>query len=115
MGISPSHNPKMRSPNNIFRSEDWLNTGITGDGWTPPFLALEDVYHISIDQFYGSIGSSCKQYDQYFQSAGSKYSVDPVILAVIAMQESSCNANAGGPTPGLMQVKIPYKRKTDYI
>ncbi|KAJ5376080.1 hypothetical protein N7509_012966 [Penicillium cosmopolitanum] len=63
-------------------SEDWLNTGITDGGWKPPFLALEDIYHISLDTFYGGIGSSCKQYDQYFQSAGSKYNVDPVILAV---------------------------------
>jgi hypothetical protein len=27
-------------------------------------------------------------------------------LAFIAMQESSCNADAGGPTPGLMQVRV---------
>ncbi|GLI74772.1 hypothetical protein PoHVEF18_003020 [Penicillium ochrochloron] len=85
-------------------SEDWLNTGITSTGWTPPYLALSDVLHISLSQFYSTIGSPCAQYDQYFQSASSKYSIDPVILAVIAMQESSCNASAGGPTPGLMQV-----------
>ncbi|KAJ5220038.1 hypothetical protein N7468_009242 [Penicillium chermesinum] len=99
-------------------SEDWLNTGITGDGWNPPFLALDDIYHVSLDDFYGSIGSPCKQYDQYFQSAGSKYGVDPVFLAVIAMQESSCNASAGGPTPGLMQVSCdnyPNGQCTDSI
>ncbi|KAJ6001562.1 hypothetical protein N7499_002535 [Penicillium canescens] len=99
-------------------SEDWLNTGITGDGWNPPFLSIDDVYHVSLDNFYNGIGSACKQYDGYFQSAGSKYSVDPVILAVIAMQESSCNANAGGPTPGLMQVSCenyPNGQCTDSI
>lgn len=57
-----------------------------------------------MQEFYGGIGQACQQYDQYFQSAASKYGVDPVFLAIIAMQESSCNANAGGPTPGLMQV-----------
>lgn len=87
-----------------YRSEDWLNTGITDDGWNPPYMALEDLYHITLDDFYNDVGSPCSQYDQYFQNAGFKYSVDPVILAVLAMQESSCNANAGGPTPGLMQV-----------
>lgn len=85
-------------------SEDWLNNGINGDGWNPPFMALDDFLLIDINIFYGGIGSACQQYDQYFQSASSKYKVAPVILAIIAMQESSCNANAGGPTPGLMQV-----------
>ncbi|CAI7677045.1 hypothetical protein N7533_000251 [Penicillium manginii] len=99
-------------------SEDWLNTGITGGGWKPPYLALEDIYHISLDTFYDGIGSPCKKYDNYFQSAGSKYSIDPVILAVLAMQESSCNADAGGPTPGLMQVSCenyPNGKCTDSI
>ncbi len=100
LSLNPIYPPELT----LSRSEDWLNTGITGDGWTPPYLALSDVIHISLDQFYSGIGSSCAQYDQYFQSAASTYSIDPVILAVIAMQESSCNADAGGPTPGLMQV-----------
>lgn len=76
------------------------------------------MYHISIDDFYNGIGSACQQYDQYFQSASSKYGIDAVILAVIAMQESSCNADAGGPTPGLMQVSCdnyPNGQCTDSI
>ncbi|CAL5866672.1 uncharacterized protein PFLUO_LOCUS882 [Penicillium psychrofluorescens] len=85
-------------------SEDWLNTGIKGDGWNPPFMTLEDIYHISLQDFYNGTGARCVRYNKFFQSAGLKYNVDPVILAVIAMQESSCNAHAGGPTPGLMQV-----------
>lgn len=100
------------------RSEDWLNTGITTSGWNPPFLALEDTIHISITDFYGNIGSACQKYDSYFQSASSTYNVDAVILAVIAMQESSCNADAGGPTPGLMQVSCdnyPNGQCTDSI
>ncbi|KAI9929590.1 hypothetical protein ASPWEDRAFT_183944 [Aspergillus wentii DTO 134E9] len=99
-------------------SEDWLNTGITSDGWDPPFLAINDIYHINRDQFYSGIGSPCKQYDGYFQTAGDNYGVDPTILAVLAMQESSCNADAGGPTPGLMQVSCdnyPNGQCTDDI
>ncbi|KAJ5216409.1 murein lytic transglycosylase YjbJ [Penicillium cinerascens] len=41
-----------------------------------------------------------------------------VILGVIAMQESSCNANAGGPTPGMIQVSCenyPNGQYTDSI
>ncbi|GIK05214.1 hypothetical protein Aspvir_009318 [Aspergillus viridinutans] len=99
-------------------SEDWLNTGITSNGWNPPFLSIDDVYTISLQDFYNGIGSACAQYDGYFQSSASKYGVKPVVLAVIAMQESSCNANAGGPTPGLMQVSCdnyPNGQCTDSI
>ncbi|KFZ14424.1 hypothetical protein V501_03242 [Pseudogymnoascus sp. VKM F-4519 (FW-2642)] len=85
-------------------SEDWLNTGLTGNGWVPPYLNLNDVIHISRPDFYSGVGSRCQQYDSYFQKAGDGHGIDPVILAIIAMQESSCNADAGGPTPGLMQV-----------
>ncbi|OBT85094.1 hypothetical protein VE02_06476 [Pseudogymnoascus sp. 03VT05] len=85
-------------------SEDWLNTGLTGNGWEPPYLNLNVVIHISRPDFYSGVGSRCQQYDSYFQKAGDGHGIDPVILAIIAMQESSCNADAGGPTPGLMQV-----------
>lgn len=74
--------------------------------------------HVSIDDFYNGIGSPCKKYDHHFQTAGSKHGVDPVILAVLAMQESSCDADAGGPTPGLMQVSCdnyPGGRCTDSV
>jgi hypothetical protein len=64
-------------------SEDWFNTGIDGDGWNPPFLSLDSLVHISTDEFYAGVGSACQQYDQYFQSAGSQYGVDPAILASI--------------------------------
>lgn len=84
-------------------SEAWLNTGIDGDGWDPPFLDINSLSHISLDDYYGDVGSSCAQYDEYFQSSGSKYNIDPAVLAFLAMQESSCNADEGGPTPGLMQ------------
>lgn len=84
-------------------SELWLNTGVKGNGWKPPFLDINKLSHISLGDYYNGVGRACRQYDQYFKSAGKKYNIDPAILAFIAMQESSCNANAGGPTPGLMQ------------
>lgn len=71
-------------------------------------MAVEDIYHISVQDFYAGIGSQCAQYDQYFQSAGAEYGVDPVILAVIAMQQSSCSTNTGNSTPGLMEVSCDY-------
>lgn len=86
-------------------AESWFNTGIDNNsGWKPPFLAWSSVKHIDATAFYKGAGKACKQFDQYFQSSGKKYNLDPAILACIAMQESSCNPNAGGGTPGLMQV-----------
>lgn len=84
-------------------SEAWLNTGLDGQGWNPPFLDINGLKHISLEDYYNGVGRSCRQYDQYFKSSGEKYNIDPAILAFLAMQESSCNADAGGPTPGLMQ------------
>ncbi|KAF4777364.1 SPBc2 prophage-derived uncharacterized transglycosylase-like protein [Colletotrichum scovillei] len=49
---------------------------------------------------------TCKpyqKYNKYFQSASKKYNINPAILAFLAIQESTCNADEGGPTPGLMQ------------
>ncbi|TQS33671.1 hypothetical protein Golomagni_05975 [Golovinomyces magnicellulatus] len=83
-------------------SQAWLNTGLTGNGWEPPYLDINKIAHISLDDYYKKVGKPCAQYDQYFKAAGKKYNIDPAILAFIAMQESSCNADAGGSTPGLM-------------
>jgi hypothetical protein len=84
-------------------SEAWLNTGVDDDGWNPPFLDINNLTHIDLSEYYNGVGQPCQQYDQYFQSSGSTYGIDPAILAFIAMQESSCNADEGGSTPGLMQ------------
>jgi membrane-bound lytic murein transglycosylase MltF len=69
-------------------------------------LDFTSLYHINRPEFYNGVGEACSQYNGYFQSAGDKHGIDPTILAFIAMQESSCNAMAGGPTPGLMQVSV---------
>lgn len=83
-------------------SEEWLNTGLTDSrGWNPPFLDINNLSHISLEDYYAGVGKTCKQYDAAFKASGAKYGVDPAILAFIAMQESSCNADAGGSTPGL--------------
>ncbi|KAF8857612.1 putative extracellular soluble lytic transglycosylase [Acephala macrosclerotiorum] len=86
-------------------AEWWFNTGLdSSSGWNPPFLDFNSLYHINRPQFYSGAGQACAQYDSYFQIAGDGHGIDPTILAFIAMQESSCQADAGGPTPGLMQV-----------
>lgn len=84
-------------------SEAWLNSGLTGEnGWEPPFLDINGLSHISLEDYYAGVGARCQQYDAAFRASGDKYGIDPAILAFIAMQESSCNADEGGPTPGLV-------------
>lgn len=84
-------------------SEAWLNSGLTGEnGWEPPFLDINGLSHISLEDYYAGVGARCQQYDAAFRASGGKYGIDPAILAFIAMQESSCNADEGGPTPGLV-------------
>lgn len=84
-------------------SETWLNSGLSSDGWSPPYIGIDDISHIPLEDYYNGVGSNCAQYDAAFKSSGEKYNIDPAILAFIAMQESSCNADADSPTPGLMQ------------
>lgn len=86
-------------------SEAWLNSGLDGggSGWEPPFLGIDEIAHISLDEYYAGVGARCQRYDAAFRASGAKYGVDPAILAFIAMQESSCNADEGGPTPGLVR------------
>ena len=84
-------------------SQAWLDTGLDGDGWAPPFLDINSLSHITLEEYYSGNGGACQQYDAEFRSSGETYNIDPAILAIIAMQESSCNADAGGSTPGLMQ------------
>ncbi|KAH0559315.1 hypothetical protein GP486_004170 [Trichoglossum hirsutum] len=78
-----------------------MNSGIKENGWTAPFLSLDNIVKINVTAFYSGAGAKCKQYESAFQTIGDKYHIDPVILASIAMQESSCNADVSG---GLMQV-----------
>lgn len=75
-----------------------------GDGWNPPYLGLSDIQAIDINDFYSGAGSSCQQYSQNINTAANNGNVPEAIVAAIAMQESSCDATATGPTPGLMQV-----------
>jgi hypothetical protein len=76
-------------------AEDWLNDGMKGSGWTAPFLPWSSLVKINRTTFYSGVGSACQQYNWAFQQSGDGHGIDPVFLAFIAMQESSCNADAG--------------------
>ncbi|EFZ00742.1 transglycosylase SLT domain protein [Metarhizium robertsii] len=96
----PRSGPHACGPNG---SQDWLNSGVRGSGWNPPSLDVRNITHIPLKAFYKGVGSPCEKYDRFFKISGMKYDVDPAILAFIAFHESSCNADAPGPAPGLFQ------------
>lgn len=69
-------------------SEAWLNTRLDGEGWNPPLLDINSLKHISLEDYYNGVGSSCAQYERYFKSSGERYNINPAILAFFAMQLS---------------------------
>jgi len=88
---------------------DWLNCGLNGDGWNPPFITVNDIVIANLDsaaQQPDSPFQACKDFIWAFNQYGNQYSVPPIILASFAMQESSCNPNAvgGAGEQGLMQL-----------
>ncbi len=91
-------------------TESAINAGIEEKaGWHPPMLAMKDLRAISIDEFCKTFRRAAK-YKAFFIAAGSKYDIQPTLLAAIAMEESHCDpgvsdsghpANAGG----IMQIQ----------
>jgi len=90
--------------------ESWMNCGISSkSGWSPPYVAMDDIVTIDLDTAMSTVGTpfgACSQFTSYFESAGDQYGIPPIILASIALQESSCDASAmgAGSTAGLMQI-----------
>ena len=83
-------------------SEDWMNTGMDGGGgWQPPQLLIENLSYISIEDFYNTVGQNCRQYADTIAIGAAYAKVPETLVAAIAMQESSCNANAQSYTPGI--------------
>ncbi|KAG8407785.1 hypothetical protein J3459_018354 [Metarhizium acridum] len=96
----PEGGPNACGPNG---SQEWLNRGVRGNGWNPPFLDVRNITHVPLKAFYKGIGADCEKYDRFFKISGMKYDINPAILAFIAWQESFCKADATGPAPGLFQ------------
>ncbi|ODO07820.1 hypothetical protein I350_03399 [Cryptococcus amylolentus CBS 6273] len=89
------------SPNG---SEDWLNCGLTGAGWTPPMVTVDQL--IAVELSADGTFSACADYIDKFNTYGAQYNVKPVMLASFAMQESTCNPSVtgGNGEAGLMQL-----------
>lgn len=65
-------NPDADSPNG---SEDWLNCGLDGAGWTPPMVTVDEL--IAAELTTDGVFSPCADYidlfNQYADQYGRKY------------------------------------------
>ncbi|KAK4057881.1 hypothetical protein OIO90_001100 [Microbotryomycetes sp. JL221] len=94
-------------------SESFLNCGMSKsspDGeWSPPYLSLDQLSFKSLDEAISmdnSAFSPCAPLVSKFDQIGSETGLPPILLASIAMQESTCNPDitGGGGEVGLMQI-----------
>ncbi|KAL1407039.1 hypothetical protein Q8F55_006452 [Vanrija albida] len=96
--------PSDASPENPNGSEDWLNCGINAGGWNPPHVTLADLkyVHLSADGPF----AVCQQFFPKFEQYGAQYGIPPILLASIALQESTCQPwiTGGNGEAGLMQL-----------
>ncbi|OCH89780.1 hypothetical protein OBBRIDRAFT_793932 [Obba rivulosa] len=88
---------------------DWLNCGVTGNGWTPQQVTVTDLVVVDLADALDDPNTpfkACEPYLDLFQQAGDQYGVPAIMLASISMQESSCRPSAvgGGGEQGLMQI-----------
>lgn len=104
-GATPNVTPISGPNGNI----DWLNCGVGDGGWRPPFVTANDIIAKDLDAALlepGSPFTACSAYVATFKKYATKYGVPPILIAAIAMQESTCNANTvgGAGEQGLMQL-----------
>jgi len=88
---------------------DWLNCGIQDGGWAPPFVQVSDIIAKNLTEAIQEPGSpftACDAFVATFDKYAAQYDVPAILIAAIAMQESSCNpATVGGAgEQGLMQL-----------
>lgn len=88
---------------------EWLNCGVTGGGWNPPNVGVNDLVVKDLRSVLGqpnNIFKNCAPYVDLFEEFSSQYNVPTILVASIAMQESSCNPNTvgGAGEQGLMQI-----------
>lgn len=84
-------------------------TKLTSDSQSPPALKLSQLKTVSLSDALKSSSSpyhACKRFLPLFNASAKKHNLPPILLAALAMQESSCNADTrgGGGEHGLMQL-----------
>ncbi|KAF8332080.1 lysozyme-like domain-containing protein [Cantharellus anzutake] len=103
----PNGSKQTTSTNGPNGQESWLNCGIDASGWTPPSATPSDLIYVPLAQALQDDQSpfkACKDFLPYFSQYGNQYGIPDILLAAIALQESSCNPFANAGTIGLMQI-----------
>ncbi|CAE6485995.1 unnamed protein product [Rhizoctonia solani] len=90
-------------------SQEWLNCGVNGGGWTPPYMKVSDLKFKDLGAEFASgnsIFKNCAPYLDAIYSASGQTGLPAIMIASIMMQESSCNKDTvgGGGEQGLMQI-----------
>ncbi|KAL1728083.1 glycoside hydrolase family 23 protein [Schizophyllum commune] len=88
---------------------EWLNCGLNDGGWHPPFVTINDVVTVDLNEAIQKPDSpfkACQDFVWAFQQYGNENGIPPIMLASFAMQESTCNPNTvgGNGEQGLMQI-----------
>jgi len=88
-------------------SIDWLNCGVEGGGWTPPYVTMNQLIATKLDAH--GVFAPCAEYIDRFNAYGQEFNIHPIMLASFAMQESTCRpeVTGGGGEAGLMQIAPP--------
>ncbi|KAL5507529.1 hypothetical protein ACEPAH_6985 [Sanghuangporus vaninii] len=83
---------------------DWLNCGLTGGGWNPPYISIDNL--ITADLNTNGPFAACSDFIGLFYQYGQQFNLPPIMLAAFAMQESSCRPDTvgGAGEQGLMQL-----------
>ncbi|KAF9516685.1 glycoside hydrolase family 23 protein [Hydnum rufescens UP504] len=87
----------------------WLNCGVDGGGWNPPFIRASDLITQDLTTALKNPNSpfkSCAPYLDLFNKYANINGIPPILATSISMQESGCNpATVGGAgEQGLMQI-----------
>ncbi|KAI0358417.1 lysozyme-like protein [Trametes cingulata] len=99
--ITPTHGPN--------GSLDWLNCGVEDGGWNPPYVQVSDIVAVDLAEAVKDPHSpfkACSKYIDTFTRYANEHGIPPILIASIAMQESSCNPETvgGAGEQGLMQI-----------
>ncbi|KAK0212868.1 hypothetical protein DFS33DRAFT_1377320 [Desarmillaria ectypa] len=90
---------------------DYFNCGISGSGWTPPYMSIDQVAPFIMDlpeaiKKPDSPFKSCEQFLPIFEKCAQTFGVPSILIASFALQESTCNPSTtgGAGEVGLMQL-----------
>lgn len=88
---------------------DWLNCGVNAGGWQPPYVTVNDLITKDLStaiQEPNSPFKACSSFVDLFEQYAKENGVPSILIASIAMQESTCNADTqgGAGEQGLMQL-----------